>query len=428
MGWINSFSMVTNKKLFKYLVFSIIIGITVSCSNLEPVKPKVKTGADLLISENFSMIESKNIGIITNHTGILSNGTHLVDTLFNLKNVKIISLFGPEHGIRGDAPDGRTIKDGVDSKTGLPVYSLYGKTRKPTKEMLADIDILIFDIQDIGARFYTFISTMYYGIQAAAENNIPIIILDRPNPISGNMVEGPILDSTYKSFVGIAQIPIRHGMTVGELALYFNQKDILGTDKTANLEVVKMKNWERSNYFDQTNLPWLAPSPNMPDLETAIVYPGICLLEGTNIAEGRGTDSPFLQFGSPFINAKNVISELTILGVDGCTITKSEFTPVAIPKKSMHPKYLGEKCQGIRIQITDREKFKPVEFGVKLIYVFNKLYPENFTFRENRIDKLWGSTQFREQILENDLPENIISNYLDELNKFKELRNNFLLY
>ena len=428
MGWINPFSMDTSKKLFKYLVISLIIAVTVSCSNSDKIQLGVKTGADILISEKIDLIANKRIGIITNHTAILSNGTHLVDTLFSKNNIKIISLFGPEHGIRGDAPDGLTISDGIDSKTGLPVYSLYGKTRKPTKEMLADIDILIFDIQDIGARFYTFISTMYYGIQAAAENNIPIIILDRPNPINGNLVEGPILNSEYKSFVGIAEIPIRHGMTVGELSLYFNQKNVLGTDTTASLDIIKMKNWERSNYSDQTKLPWITPSPNMPNIETAIVYPGICLLEGTNISEGRGTETPFLQFGSPFINSKNVINELTKLGMNGCLLSEIEFTPIAIPNKSMHPKYLGEKCQGIKIKITDRNNFNPVDFGVKLIYVFNKLYPENFTFRDNWIDKLWGSDRLRKQVIANVLPENIISNYMKELNEFIEIRKDFLLY
>jgi uncharacterized protein YbbC (DUF1343 family) len=420
--------MVTNKKIFRYLTASVIFIILVNCSNSQSLKKTVQSGADLLVSENLNLIENKKLGIITNHTGILSNGTHLVDTLYSIKNIKISSLFGPEHGIRGDAPDGHTIQDGNDSKTGLPVYSLYGKTRKPTKEMLADVDVLLFDIQDIGARFYTFISTMYYGIQAAAENNIPIIILDRPNPIGGNIVEGPVLSEEFKSFVGISEIPIRHGMTVGELALYFNQKEILGTPEIAELQIIKMKNWDRDSYFDETNLPWLPPSPNMPDLETALVYPGLCLLEGTNISEGRGTNSPFLQFGSPFINSQNVIDQLLNLRTDGCELTATEFTPVAIPNKSMFPKYLDEKCNGIKIKITDRNKFKPIEFAIKLLYVFHKLYPQDFKFNEGRIDKLWGNDSLRKQIIQGESSDYIISHYQYELTNFNKIRKNFLLY
>ncbi|MCW8850222.1 MAG: DUF1343 domain-containing protein [Melioribacteraceae bacterium] len=428
MGRFNTFSVDVNKKIFRYLSIASIFIILISCSKIESVDKNVHTGADLLVSQNLSLIENKRLGIITNHTGILRNGTHLVDTLFSLPSIKISSLFGPEHGIRGDAPDGRTIQDGNDSKTGLPVYSLYGKTRKPTKEMLADIDILLFDIQDIGARFYTFISTMYYGIQAAAENNIPIIILDRPNPIGGNIVEGPVLLEEFTSFVGISEIPIRHGMTVGELAIYFNQKNILGTEVIADLQIIKMQNWDRSSYFDETNFPWLPPSPNMPDLETALVYPGLCLLEGTNISEGRGTSAPFLQFGSPFINSQDVIDQLTHLGIEGCELKAIEFTPIAIPKKSMHPKYLGEKCNGIKISLTDRKKFKAIEFSIKLIYVFNKLYKQNFTFNEGRIDKLWGNDKLREQIIDGKSPDFIISYFQNDLEKFRTIRQNFLLY
>ncbi len=211
-----------NKKLFRTVITVFFILTSVGCGNAENSN-QVYTGADILLSEKFSLIKNKRLGIVTNHTALLKNGTHLVDTLFARDDVEIVTLFGPEHGIRGNAPDGHSIQNGTDVKTGLPVISLYGKIRKPTKEMLQNIDVLIFDIQDVGARFYTFISTMFYAIQSAAENNIPIIILDRPNPINGINVNGPILDPKFKSFVGIAETPIRHGMTVGELALFFNR-------------------------------------------------------------------------------------------------------------------------------------------------------------------------------------------------------------
>ncbi|MEE9430884.1 MAG: DUF1343 domain-containing protein [Melioribacteraceae bacterium] len=373
-------------------------------------------------------MKNKRLGIITNHTAILSDGTHLVDTLFSRDDIKIIKLFGPEHGIRGDAPDGHSIQNGIDAKTKLPVISLYGKIRKPTKEMLDSIDVLVFDIQDIGARFYTFISTMYYAIQVAADNNIPVIILDRPNPINGVDVDGPILDSEFKTFVGIAEIPIRHGMTVGELALFFNRPEILNTKAKANLEIVKMNNWSRDNYFDVTNLTWIKPSPNMPTLETALVYPGLCLLEGINISEGRGTYEPFLKIGSPFINSTNVINELKSLDIIGCKLSPLQFTPVSIPNMSTHPKYKNEICNGIQIRITDRKIFKPIDFAVKLIYVFHKLYPKELSFRENHFDRLWGSKSLREMILDGKTPKVILSKFEIELKNFKVLRKQFLLY
>jgi len=388
----------------------------------------VQTGTDILLAEQFELVKNKQLGIITNQTATLSNGIHLVDTLFSREDVEIVSLFGPEHGIRGNNPDGHSIENGFDIKTGLPVYSLYGNNRKPTKETLESVNLLLFDIQDIGARFYTFISTMYYAIQTSAENNIPIIVLDRPNPINGINVEGPVLDPKFKSFVGIAEIPLRHGMTVGELAQFFNRPDILRTDEKANLTVVKMKWWDRNFYFDDCELPWTKPSPNMPNLETAIVYPGQCLLEGTNISEGRGTNSPFLQIGSPFIIPDEVISELNLIGIIGCRIEKTIFTPVEIPNMSKYPKYKNQKCYGLKICSIDKSSFDPIDFSLNLIYVFNKLYPEKFSFNEGRIDKLWGSENLRLAITKGETPKEIKLKYQKKLDEFIKIRKQYLLY
>ncbi len=415
-----------NKKLFRTVITVFFILTSVGCGNAENSN-QVYTGADILLSEKFSLIKNKRLGIVTNHTALLKNGTHLVDTLFARDDVEIVTLFGPEHGIRGNAPDGHSIQNGTDVKTGLPVISLYGKIRKPTKEMLQNIDVLIFDIQDVGARFYTFISTMFYAIQSAAENNIPIIILDRPNPINGINVNGPILDPKFKSFVGIAEIPIRHGMTVGELALFFNRTEVLNTEKTADLKIIKMKNWQRNFFFDDCELKWIKTSPNIPNLETAIVYPGLCLLEGTNISEGRGTYSPFIQFGSPFINSEDVINELNNLGIDGCELISTKFTPKEIKNMASSPKYEGELCNGIKINLKDRNLFVPIDFAVKLIFVIHKLYPEKFSFRENRIDRLWGNSSFRDMI-NNNPPDKILNSFENDLSKFKILRKQFLLY
>ncbi|HSL90648.1 MAG TPA: DUF1343 domain-containing protein, partial [Ignavibacteriaceae bacterium] len=297
-----------------------------------------KFGADILVEDNISYLAGKKLGLIVNHTSLLSNGKHLVDVLHSADGVEITSLFSPEHGIRGDADAGKHIADGFDPATGIKITSLYGNTKKPTKEMLNNIDILIYDIQDVGARYYTYISTLYYVIEAAAENNIKILVLDRPNPISGEKVEGPVLDLNFKSFVGIAKIPIRHGMTVGELGLLFNDYIKIKKNIYAEIEIVKMLNWDRYKYYDDYFSGWLPPSPNINKLETAVVYPGTCLIEGTNLSEGRGTFEPFLKIGAPFIDAGKVIEELNRHSIKGVELESVIFTPVSIEGMSASPK------------------------------------------------------------------------------------------
>lgn len=351
-----------------------------------------------------------------------------MDTLFNLDEIEIVTLFGPEHGIRGDAPDGHTIKDGIDSKTNIPVYSLYGKTRKPTKEMLDKVDILIFDIQDIGARYYTFISTLYYAMIAAAENNIPIMILDRPNPINGDIVEGPIRSEEFKSFVAIAPIPIQHGMTIGELAFMFNNEGWLGDNLKANSTVIKMRGWQRELFFDNCNLPWIVPSPNIPSLNTAILYPGMCLLEGVNVSEGRGTYSPFLTFGAPYINSEALIAELNTMPHPGLELSKTKFTPKSIKNMSTNPKYKDQDCNGITIKVVDKKKIEALRFGIQILYAIHKLYPDEFQFRRNWLDKLFGETYLTEMIKNNNSPTQIFVKWESELVKFKYTRNKYLFY
>ena len=389
---------------------------------------KVTAGADELLAEHFDLIRGKNIAIVTNHTAVLSSGIHLVDTLFARNDVTITALFGPEHGIRGDAPDGLTIKDGIDTKTGLPVYSLYGKTRKPNREMLQNTDVILFDIQDIGARFYTFISTLYYTIEAAADYDIPLIILDRPNPIGGIKVDGPIRSDDLKSFVAIAPIPIVHGMTIGELALMFNGESMTESDNKADVTVIKMKHWQRDFYYDDCGLKWINPSPNMNSLNTAIVYPGMCLIEGINVSEGRGTFTPFLKIGAPYINSELLISELSGFGIEGIKINPVNFSPKSIEKMSVNPKYKNEICNGIELNVTDREKFEALKFGVILIYAIHKLYPEKFEFRNNWLDKLFGRTYLREMISNNRQPSEIFEKWVDDVQKFRNLREKYLLY
>ncbi len=409
-------------------LFALFISTYLFSSNIFAQHVKVTVGADILLTDSLHLIKNKQLGIVTNHSAILSNGTHLVDTLVSLKNINLTTLFGPEHGIRGNAPDGHSIKDGIDSKSGLPVYSLYGKNRKPTKEMLKDVDVLIFDIQDIGARFYTYISTLYYTLISAAENDIPIIVLDRPNPINGVLVDGPIRSEEFKSFVAIAPIPIQHGMTIGELATMFNNENWLGNGLKANLTVIKMDGWKREYFFDDCMLPWVAPSPNMPNLETAIVYPGMCLLEGVNVSEGRGTYSPFLTFGAPYINSNSLLAELQQFNISGIELSPITYTPKSIPNMSTYPKYNNVACFGIKMKVADKKKINALKFGIEVLYSIHKLYPSKFEFRKNWLDKLFGNSKLTEMLKNNSTPNQIFATWQNELEDFKIIRKNHLLY
>lgn len=410
---------------FSFLILTYSLIYSYQQNNL---KESVKTGADILIEEKLDELKNKNIGIVTNHTAVLKNGTHIVDTLSNIKNVNIVALFGPEHGIRGDAPDGHTITDGKDPKTGIPVYSLYGKINKPTKEMLKNVDVLIFDIQDIGARFYTFISTLYYTLQAGAENNIPVIILDRPNPIGGINVCGNITEKEYLSFVGIAPIAIQHGMTVGELACFFNGEGLLGEGLKVNLEVIKVKNWKRSQLYSETDLNWINPSPNMVSLEAAMVYPGLCLLEGTNVSEGRGTKKPFLTCGAPYIISDELITALRKYNFEGVDFLPTTYTPIDIPNMASNPKYKDLTCNGIEIKIDKTKNFDAVKLGITIIYEINKIYKDKFEFRKKSIDRLYGSSKLFDYITEGKSLDDIFNSWNPDLKKFKEQRTKYLLY
>lgn len=406
-----------------------LILIIIACTSLLFPETKVSTGAEKFINEGLHIVKGKKLGIVTNHTAVLPNGVHLVDTLFNIKEIEITALFGPEHGIRGNAPAGKKIDDTRDERTNIPVFSLYGQNRKPTEEMLKDVDILIFDIQDIGARFYTYISTLFYVLEAGAEFNIPVIVLDRPNPIGGIWVDGPIRQEEFHSFVGIAPIPVMHGMTVAELAKMFEGESWLKVNNKLHLIIFENSGWNREMFFDETNLPWLNPSPNIPNLETAIVYPGTCLFEGTNVAEGRGTYEPFLTIGAPFLNSKKVIEEMNKTGLKGFTLTEKTFTPVEIPEMASSPKFKGELCNGISIKVTDRKNFEPWKFGVALVYVIHKLHKDKFTFRESSINRLSGDKRIREMII-NEVPLNDIFNYYkNDVEIFKNtIRKKYLIY
>jgi len=407
----------------KFIVLN-LIAITLAFSQ----QSRVKIGAEILIEKHLDLIKGKKIGIVTNHTGILPDGRHIVDVLNEIEDVKVVALFGPEHGIRGEVPDGKSISHGVDTKTGIPVFSLYGEVKKPTTEMLKDIDVLIFDIQDVGARFYTYISTMSYCMEACAEMGKKFIVLDRPNPVRGVYVDGPILEPRFKSFVGLHPIPVAHGMTVGELAKMFNEEAWLENGMKADLTVIKMENYSRKLWFDQTGLPWIKPSPNMMTLKTAIVYTATCFIEGTNVSEGRGTQHPFEWIGAPWIDGSKLANELNSYNLPGVRFEPISFIPTDIEKVTVDPKYEGERCGGIYLNVYDREKFEPVKVGVYILYALKKLYPDKFKWRTAGQDRLWGTDKIRLMIDEGKKPEEIIKTWESELKKFLSIRQKYLLY
>jgi uncharacterized protein YbbC (DUF1343 family) len=382
-----------------------------------------KTGLEMLQKEKLSLLEGKKVGLITNPTGVDRNLNSIVDVLYNNPKIELKALFGPEHGVRGSAQAGQYVEFYTDPKTGLPVYSLYGPTKKPTPEMLDGIDVLVFDIQDVGTRFYTYIYTMAYAMQAAKENNIPFVVLDRPNPLGGTQVEGPVLDPEYSSFVGMYPIPLRHGMTVGELAKLFNKEFNINAD----LEVVKMKGWKRSWTYEESGLDWILPSPNMPTKDTALVYPGSALIEGTNVSEGRGTTKPFELIGAPFINGDDLASALNGQALPGVKFRSASF----IPSTS---KFSGKLSHGIEIHVTDEKLFQPVLTGISLVKTIHDMYPDDFAFRaedsagKSYFDLLIGNGWVREAIESGSSVEDIVSRYDEELQQFKKLRKKYLLY
>ncbi len=408
-------------RMKKFIYFTLFLSVMFAKS-----KP-VKVGADVLFESRCDLIEGKRVGLITNHSALLSNGKHLADALFENPNVKLTALFGPEHGVRGDAPDGGTITDTIDAKTGVPVFSLYGKFNKPTDEMLRNVDVLLFDIQDVGSRYYTFISTMFLCMEAAAEHNIPFIVLDRPNPINGYSIEGPIRVDSLKSFVGWAPIPIRHGMTIGELAVMANLSGWLEHHKKTRLTVVEMEHWEREMWYDQTKLKWIKPSPNMSDVATATVYPGTCLVEGTNVSEGRGTEKPFEYIGAPWIDGKILAKELNKLYLSGVTFESIEFTPKDIPNVASNPKYKDEQCHGIFVHVTDRKRFESVKTGLTIIAAIHHLYPDSFQFKKG-FDRLMGTPVPRTMLMDGKSVDEIINLWKDQLDEFKKIRKKALLY
>jgi len=354
---------------------------------MEKYEHQVQTGLDVLINEKLEIIKGQKVGLVTNHTGVDRSGKPNYEILMQLSDVDLKAIFAPEHGFFGNVSRGQKVDD--LKQDGIPfIYSLYGKTDKPTPDMFEGLDVIIYDIQDIGARFYTYISTLGLVMEAAAEADIPVIVLDRPNPLNGITIEGPVLDINYKSFVGMYPIPIRYLLTIGELA-----KMIIGEkwiEHVPKLTVIEMAGWERTMYYDDTGLSWISPSPNIPDLETAILYPGMCLFEGTNVSEGRGTNYPFQYIGAPWIDSSKIIKAIEGKYIPGVVFEPISFIPISIPGKSLKPKFENEKCYGIKIILIENKIYKSVDTAVQLLKIIQELYPEKFQWNDF-IYKLWGN-------------------------------------
>ena len=379
-----------------------------------PAVPDVLNGIDVLQRDGFAALKGRRVGLITNQTGLSRDGVSTVRLLHEAEGVTLVTLFSPEHGLEGklDIPK---IGDQQDSTTGLKVFSLYGETRTPTKESLQSIDTLVFDIQDVGCRFYTYVSTMGNAMKAAGENKIRFVVLDRANPVGGEQVQGPILDDGDQSFVGYHTLPVRHGMTAGELARMF--RDEMKID--VELEVIPVAGWKRSMLFDETGLTWMNPSPNMRCLNQALLYPGVGLLEMTNLSVGRGTDTPFELVGAPWIRERDLAAHLNAVGLPGVRFVPIRFTPTSA-------KFPNEACGGVNIIITDRAKLDPLRTGIQLMCSLKALFPD--AWQTKNLNRLLGSKQVQAAVLEGKSVAEIESLWSEELASFKTRRAGFLMY
>jgi uncharacterized protein YbbC (DUF1343 family) len=389
---------------------------TLAAASLEPSRPvgkPVMTGLDVLERDHFTALKGRHVGLVTNHTGVDRDGRSAIDLLSKTEGVTLVALFSPEHGIRGAVDE--KVDDSKDEKTGLPVYSLYGARRKPTAETLKGVDTLVYDIQDVGCRFYTYESTLGGVMEAAAENKIPVMVLDRPNPLGGVEVEGPVLDGGRESFVGYHTLPVRHGLTMGELARLFNAERKIGCD----LEVIPLENWRRGDFYDHTGLRWVNPSPNLRSLTETLLYPGVGLLETTNVSVGRGTDRPFEWVGAPWIDGTKLATALTKEDLPGVRFVPCRQTPASSTFK-------GRECDGVQILVDDWSRFRPVRTGVALACALHRLYPNEW--QADRYDRLLGNAATLEGLKKGASWQKLEKGWQTELTRFRERRRPYLLY
>ena len=422
---------------------ALLAGCTTMNHKNNSIHPLVKLGVEVLFEKRLDLIRGKHVGLITNPTGLDSKLDSIIEKFRACPDTKLVALYGPEHGVRGNAQAGEYVAFYFDEHFKLPVFSLYGQTHKPPADMMTNIDeymrsfdtkhegkqveagmmqavdVMIFDLQDVGTRVYTYIATMANAMEAAADAGIPFIVLDRPNPINGNAMEGPILEyPKFSSFIGHYPIPLRHGMTTGELAKFINATFLGGK---AKLTVVPMENWTRAEWFDETSLPWTLPSPNLPTLDSATVYPGQVIIEGTSLSEGRGTTKPFELFGAPWIDGFVLAKKLNGLNLPGVKFREVYFTPT-------FSKWKGTNCGGCQLSVTDREKYNSVATTLHILTEIKKLYGDKLELHKSYFDHVMGTASVREALERGEPVEKIAADFAPGLKEFARTREPFLLY
>lgn len=401
-----------------FLVYVLLLCGVPAPVSAAPASAGVRPGIEVFLADVPAALRGKRVGLITNNTGIDRSGRSDIDLIAGSDDLTLVALLAPEHGIRGTAEAGVTVGDGIDAKTGVPVYSLYGaQGHRPTPAMLKDVDVLVYDLQEVGGRTWTYVSTMALAMQAAANKGIPFVVLDRPNPIGGDIVEGALLDPAYASFIGMYPIPARHGMTVGELATLFNRQYGIGADLT----VVPAQGWRRGQWFDQTGLPWVNPSPNLRSLAAVTSYPGTVYFEGTNLSEGRGTDRPFEQIGAPWLDAPAVAATMNAMGLPGIA-----FQAVSVQVADTAAKFPGQTIPAVRFAITDRLAYRPVRTALLLIDTIRQQHPGDFAWGPS-IDALTGSDRVRQAINADRLAP-LLAEWDRSAAQFRAGRAGYLLY
>jgi len=374
---------------------------------------RVMVGLDVLETERFAPLRGKHVGVITNHTGLDAQGRTTIDALTHAPGVQVVALFTPEHGLGGNQDE--SVFSTKDPVSGLPVYSLYGETRRPTDEMLAGIDALVFDVQDAGVRFYTYTTTMAYCMEEAAKRKIAFFVLDRPDPIGGEIVEGPVLDADKASFTAYFRLPVRYGLTIGELAQLFNEENHIQCD----LHVIAMKNWRRNYFYEETGLRWLPPSPNLRTLKGSVLYPGLEILQNGRVSVGRGTEAPFEEFGAPWMHGEDVASRLNERHIPGVRFVAADFIPVA-------GLYAAERCGGVAIRVLDKRAVRSMTMGIEIASILKQLYRDHFDVQKMLF--LVGNEQTIRQLQQGVPATEIVKGWETDLRTFEALRRKYLLY
>ena len=374
---------------------------------------RVQVGLDILEAEKFAPLKGKRVGLITNHTGLDAQGRSTIQELSHAPGVQLVALFSPEHGIAGKADD--KVASSKDPTTGLPTFSLYDESRRPTDEMLSGIDTLVFDIQDAGVRFYTYTVTMAYCMEEAAKHKISFYVLDRPNLLGGEIIEGPMLDPDKTNFVGYMPLPVRYGLTIGELAQYFNTENHINCD----LHVIQMKNWHRNYFFESTGIRWVPPSPNLRTVKGSIVYPGLEILQSAGVSVGRGTETPFEEFGAPWMDGIAVAAELNAKHLPGVRFVDDPFIPVS-------GLYAGTRCGGVGLRVTDRVAVRSMTMGLEIAEILRKMYPKNFD--SAKLVTLVGNSETIQQLQNGVDPEQIVAGWSASLTNYDQARRKYFLY